>query len=36
MPFLDYVFVNEAQGRGEFGQVALGSLAQQDSIMLDR
>jgi alkylation response protein AidB-like acyl-CoA dehydrogenase len=36
MPFLDYVFVNEVQGRSEFGQVALGSLTLQDSIMLDR
>jgi alkylation response protein AidB-like acyl-CoA dehydrogenase len=36
MPFLDYVFVNEVQGRSEFGQVALGSLTLQDSLMLDR
>ena len=36
MPFLDYVFVNEVQGRSEFGQVALGTLTLQDSIMLDK
>lgn len=36
LPFLDYVFINEVQGRTEFGQVALGTLTLQDSIMLDR
>jgi len=36
MPFLDYVFVNEVQGRSEFGQAALGTLSLQDSLMLDR
>lgn len=36
MPFLDYVYVNEVQGRSEFGQLALGTFTLQDSIMLDR
>ncbi len=36
MPFLDYVFVNEVQGRSEFGQVALGTYSLQDSIMLHK
>jgi len=35
MPFLDYVYVNEVQGRSEFGQLALGTFTLQDSIMLD-
>lgn len=36
LPFLDYVFVNELQGRSEFGQIALGTYTLQDSLMLDR
>jgi alkylation response protein AidB-like acyl-CoA dehydrogenase len=36
LPFMDYVYVNEVQGRSEFGQVALGTYTLQDSIMLDR
>ena len=31
---MDYVYVNEVQGRSEFGQVALGTFTLQDSIML--
>ncbi|MCW2862845.1 MAG: acyl-CoA dehydrogenase domain protein, partial [Actinoallomurus sp.] len=33
-PFLDYVFVNEVQGRSEWGQLALGTFTLQDSLML--
>ncbi len=36
LPFMDYVYVNEVQGRSEFGQIALGTYTLQDSIMLDR
>src|SRR6476659_5139846 len=36
MPFLDYVYVNEVQGRSEFGQRALGTFTLQDSIMLNK
>lgn len=36
LPFLDYVHVNEVQGRSEYGQVALGTFTLQDSLMLDR
>jgi len=36
MPFLDYVYVNEVQGRSEFGQIALGTYTLQDSLMLHR
>ena len=36
LPFLDYVYVNEVQGRSEFGQLALGTFTLQDSLMLDR
>lgn len=36
LPFLDYVYINEVQGRSEYGQYALGTLTLQDSIMLDR
>ncbi len=36
LPFLDYVYINEVQGRSEFGQRALGTWTLQDSIMLDR
>ncbi|WP_433508837.1 acyl-CoA dehydrogenase family protein [Nonomuraea sp. CA-143628] len=34
LPFLDYVYVNEVQGRSEFGQIALGTYTLQDSLML--
>ncbi|MEU0485582.1 acyl-CoA dehydrogenase family protein [Streptosporangium sp. NPDC006013] len=34
LPFLDYVHVNEVQGRSEFGQLALGTFTLQDSLML--
>jgi len=36
LPFMDYVFVNEIQGRSTFGQYALGSFTLQDSLMLHR
>lgn len=36
LPFMDYVYVNEVQGRSEFGQIALGTFTLQDSIMLDK
>jgi alkylation response protein AidB-like acyl-CoA dehydrogenase len=36
LPFMDYVYVNEVQGRSEFGQIALGTYTLQDSIMLNR
>src|SRR5690242_19660298 len=36
MPFMDYVYVNEVQGRSEFGQLALGTFTLQDSIMLHK
>lgn len=32
--FLDYVYVNEVQGRSEYGQLALGTFTLQDSLML--
>ena len=31
---MDYVYVNEVQGRSEFGQLALGTFTLQDSLML--
>jgi alkylation response protein AidB-like acyl-CoA dehydrogenase len=34
LPFADYVFVNEVQGRSEYGQIALGTYTLQDSLML--
>jgi len=34
MAFLDYVYVNEVQGRSELGQLALGTFTLQDSLML--
>lgn len=34
LPFSDYVHVNEAQGRSEYGQLALGTYTLQDSLML--
>ena len=36
LPFLDYVYVNEVQGRSEWGQLALGTFTLQDSLMLDK
>ena len=36
LPFLDYVYVNEVQGRSEFGQLALGTVTLQDSLMLHK
>jgi alkylation response protein AidB-like acyl-CoA dehydrogenase len=36
LPFLDYVYVNEIQGRSEYGQLALGTFTLQDSLMLHR
>ncbi|MBW8487150.1 acyl-CoA dehydrogenase family protein [Actinomadura parmotrematis] len=36
LPFLDYVYVNEVQGRSEYGQIALGTFTLQDSLMLHR
>jgi alkylation response protein AidB-like acyl-CoA dehydrogenase len=34
LPFMDFVFLNEVIGRSEYGQVAVGSVSMQDSIML--
>ncbi|MEU7893111.1 acyl-CoA dehydrogenase family protein [Nonomuraea sp. NPDC049152] len=34
LPFMDYVYVNEVQGRSEFGQLVLGTFTLQDSLML--
>ncbi|CAN5881205.1 acyl-CoA dehydrogenase [soil metagenome] len=34
MAFADYVYVNEVQGRSEYGQLALGTFTLQDSLML--
>ncbi|MEO6627219.1 MAG: acyl-CoA dehydrogenase family protein [Aquihabitans sp.] len=34
LPFADYVYVNEVQGRSEYGQIALGTFTLQDSLML--
>ena len=36
VPFLDFVYLNEIIGRSDLGQLAVGSLSMQDSIMLDR
>lgn len=36
MPFADYVYVNEVQGRSEYGQFAMGTHSLQDSLMLHR
>ena len=30
LPFMDYVYVNEVQGRSEFGQLALGTFTLRD------
>jgi acyl-CoA dehydrogenase len=34
LPFMDFVYLNEIIGRSEWGQVAVGSVSMQDSIML--
>jgi acyl-CoA dehydrogenase len=34
LPFRDYVYLNEVQGRSEYGQLALGTFTLQDSLML--
>ncbi len=34
LPFMAFVYLNEIIGRSEYGQVAVGSLSMQDSIML--
>jgi alkylation response protein AidB-like acyl-CoA dehydrogenase len=36
LPFMDFVYLNEVIGRSHWGQVAVGSLSMQDSIMLHR
>ena len=36
MSFMDYVYVNEVQGRSEWGQVVLGTFSLQDSLMIFR
>ncbi|GBG24599.1 Acyl-CoA dehydrogenase family member 11 [Hondaea fermentalgiana] len=36
MPFMDYIYVNEVQGRSELAQSALGTHSLQDSLMLYR
>jgi acyl-CoA dehydrogenase len=35
LPFMPFVYLNEVIGRSEFGQVALGTVSMQDSIMLN-
>jgi alkylation response protein AidB-like acyl-CoA dehydrogenase len=34
LPFMEFVYLNEIIGRSEFGQLAVGSMSMQDSIML--
>src|SRR6476619_5343128 len=34
LPFMDCVYLNEVSGRSEWGQLAVGSVSMQDSIML--
>jgi alkylation response protein AidB-like acyl-CoA dehydrogenase len=34
VPFMPFVYLNEVIGRSEFGQVAVGTVSMQDSIML--
>ncbi|MGH0029454.1 MAG: acyl-CoA dehydrogenase family protein [Myxococcota bacterium] len=34
LPFMSFVYLNEIIGRSEYGQVAVGSVSMQDSIML--
>ncbi|MEV0358665.1 acyl-CoA dehydrogenase family protein [Nocardia sp. NPDC050697] len=36
VPFLDFVYLNEIIGRSEFGQLAVGSVSMQDTLMLHR
>jgi alkylation response protein AidB-like acyl-CoA dehydrogenase len=36
VPFLDFVYLNEVIGRSEFGQLAVGSVSMQDTLMLHR
>ncbi|MFF0492006.1 acyl-CoA dehydrogenase family protein [Nocardia sp. NPDC004068] len=36
VPFLDFVYLNEVIGRSEFGQLAVGSVSMQDTLMLYR
>ncbi|MGH3743653.1 MAG: acyl-CoA dehydrogenase family protein [Mycobacteriales bacterium] len=36
LPFMDFVYLNEVIGRSEIGQLAVGSVSMQDSIMLHR
>lgn len=36
LPFMDYVFVNEIQGRSELGSFCLGTHTLQDSLMMMR
>ncbi|MFF3570894.1 acyl-CoA dehydrogenase family protein [Nocardia jiangxiensis] len=36
VPFLDFVYLNEIIGRSEFGQLAVGSVSMQDTLMLYR
>ena len=36
LAFMDYVYVNEVQGRSEYGQIALGTYTLQDTLMLNR
>src|SRR3954453_1009058 len=34
LPFMPFVYLNEVIGRSEYGQLAVGSVSMQDSIML--
>ena len=36
IPFMPFVYLNEVIGRSEYGQLALGTVSMQDSIMLHR
>ncbi|MDF3319961.1 acyl-CoA dehydrogenase family protein [Rhodococcus sp. C3V] len=36
VPFLGFVFLNEVIGRSEFGQLAVGSVSMQDTLMLHK
>lgn len=36
MPFRDYIYVNEVQGRSELGSICLGTHSLQDSLMLHK
>ncbi|MGU3584634.1 acyl-CoA dehydrogenase family protein [Rhodococcus sp. C26F] len=36
VPFLDFVYLNEIIGRSEFGQLAVGSVSMQDTLMLHK